>query len=499
MPMALLSGDGREYRERLLELGLVIAPGRKPRALLESYLNTKPDKKALCVTKQGWHHGAFVLPDETIGENGEPIYLQTVSANHLFRQSGAIEDWRDQVGQYCAGNSRLALAVSIAFAAPLLEPLQGENGGWHFTGPSSTGKTTALLVAGSVHGGGGDKGFIRRWRATINGLETVAESHHDSLLCLDEIAECRPDDVNEAAYMLANGQGKTRQSRGGALRRTLEWRLIFLSSGEISIADHVAQSGKRVRAGQEVRVINLPADAEKGLGLFEELHGFSTPDEFARHLQRASRDYYGAPIRAFLRRLVGQLDELRRRYRVFETELLAEMLPKNAASEVSRVGHRFALVAFAGELATDYGITGWQPDEATAAVKAIFQSWLNARGTAGSSDEERALRQVRRFLELHGQSRFQRLVCGADGRIAAPSEKVPGRLGYVEEADNEGLIYYILPENFRDEVCAGFDYKLVAKALNRLGYLKTTHDLRFQKRLPEGNKKVYAVLSDLME
>lgn len=167
MPMSLLSGDGREYRERLLELGLEIDSKRKARTLLETYLNTNPNKKALCVTKQGWHRGAFVLPDETIGENGEPIYLQTLSTNHLFRQAGTLDEWRERVGQYCAGNSRLVLAASVAFAAPLLEPLQGENGGWHFTGTSSLGKTTTLYVAGSICGGGGDKGFIQRWRSTV--------------------------------------------------------------------------------------------------------------------------------------------------------------------------------------------------------------------------------------------------------------------------------------------------------------------------------------------
>lgn len=499
MPMSLLSGDGKEYRERLLELGLVIAPGRKARLLLETYLNTKPEKKALCVTKQGWHRGAFVLPDESIGENAEPIYLQTVSANHLFRQSGTVEGWRKNVGQHCIGNNRLILAVSVAFSAPLLEPLQGENGGWHLTGQSSKGKTTALCVAGSVHGGGGDKGFIRRWRATINGLETVAETHHDSLLCLDEIAECKPDDVNEAAYMLANGQGKARQSRGGALRRTLEWRLVFLSSGELSIADHVAQSGKRVRAGQEVRVINLPADAERGLGLFEELHGFNNADEFARHMQRASRDYYGAPIRAFLQNVVRDREKLQKDYRTFEVELLAEMLPKNAASEVSRVAHRFALAAFAGELATDYGLTGWQSDDATAAIKTMFHTWLDLRGTTGSTDEESALCQVRQFIELHGQSRFQRLDSGLGTAGRGEPEKIINRAGYIEEVDDEGFIYYVLPEVFRSEVCRGFDHKIVAKALNRRGCLQVSHDLRYEKRLPEGKKKVYAILSSPLE
>ena len=200
--------------------------------------------------------------------------------------------------------------------------------------------------------------------------------------------------------------------------------------------------------------------------------------------------------------MAGNAAELRRRYQVFETELLQEMLPKSAASEVSRVAHRFALVAFAGELATEYGITGWQPDKATAAAKTLFQAWVEARGTAGSADEEAALRQVRRFIELHGQSRFQRLYKRADSsgdETASEERTVINRAGYVEEADDEGLVYYVLPEVFRTEICAGFNHKSVAKSLNQKGCLRTTHDLRCQKRLPEGNKKVYAILSKLLE
>jgi putative DNA primase/helicase len=504
MPMCLLSRDGAEYREYLLNLGLVIAPGRKSRTLLETYLNTKPEKKVFCVTKQGWHRGAFVLPDTTIGETAEPVYLQTVATNHLFRHSGTVDEWREQIGRFCAGNKRLLLAVSIAFSAPLLEPLQAENGGWHFTGQSSTGKTTALFVAGSVHGGGGDKGYIRRWRATINGLETVAESHHDALLCLDEIVECRPDDVNEAAYMLANGQGKARQSRGGALRRTLEWRLVFLSSGEISIADHVAQTGKRVRAGQEVRVINLPADAGAGMGLFEELHGFNSPDEFSRHLQRSSKDYYGAPIREFLRRITSDLDTLRAEYRTFESELLAEMLPENAASEVSRVAHRFALTAFAGEMATKYGITGWEPDEATEAAKALFQSWIEARGTSGSVDEEAAIRQIKIFIEQHGHSRFQRLftkinATDEDG-FNVEDRTVINRAGYVRPESGSIHAFYILTETFRKEVCKGFNPKMVVEALEKRGLLISNgKSNQYQIRIPEGRVWVYAVKSEILE
>jgi hypothetical protein len=68
--------------------------------------------------------------------------------------------------------------------------------------------------------------------------------------------------------MLANGQGKVRMTREIRVRPMMEWRLAFLSSGEISLADHLQTIGRQVCAGQEVLRINLAADAGKGMGIF---------------------------------------------------------------------------------------------------------------------------------------------------------------------------------------------------------------------------------------
>ncbi len=211
---------------------------------------------------------------------GEHYILQHTGAiDHAYRQRGTVESWQEHVARYAIGNSRLGLALSTAFAAPLLYPTGSESGGFHFRGGSSTGKTTALHVAGSAWGGGGIRGFIRTWRATSNGLEGVAALHCDALLCLDEIGQVDGRDAGQIAYMLANGQGKTRAGRSGETRPAAEWRLLFLSSGEISLADKIAEDGRgrRIAAGQEVRIVDIAADAGAGLGIFENLHGFLRP------------------------------------------------------------------------------------------------------------------------------------------------------------------------------------------------------------------------------
>lgn len=70
MPMAMLAGDGTAYRERLLSLGLIMAPGRFAREALHEYISTaRPPEKARCVNRIGWAGKAFALPRVTFEGN----------------------------------------------------------------------------------------------------------------------------------------------------------------------------------------------------------------------------------------------------------------------------------------------------------------------------------------------------------------------------------------------------------------------------------------------
>lgn len=67
MPMSMLAGDGTSYRERLLSLGMTMAPGKFARDALHEYISTaRPDTKARCVGRVGWHARSFALPDITV-------------------------------------------------------------------------------------------------------------------------------------------------------------------------------------------------------------------------------------------------------------------------------------------------------------------------------------------------------------------------------------------------------------------------------------------------
>lgn len=496
LPMDMLAGDGLAYRERLLSMGLIIAPGRKARDRLHLYIaSTTPEVRARAVPRLGWYNVVFVLPDVVIGQSKEKILFQSASPiEHAFRVRGDLMEWKREVAAHCAGNSRLVFAISAAFAAPLVHLLGEESGGFHFSGGSSQGKTTSIVVAGSVWGGGGLHGFLRQWRATANGLEGVAALHSDSLLCLDEISQVSAREAGEVAYMLANGQGKSRARRDGSGRPPAVWRTLFLSTGEISLADKVFEDGRRrATAGQELRVLDVPADAGRERGMFEDFHGFDNGHLFAAHLKDAAGRFYGAPIRAFLAEIVGDLDAARTTLKKFRDNFVADHYPAEADKQVRRAIERFALVASAGELAIALGIVPWTEGEAAAGAGVCFKAWLEQRGGTGPAEVEGGISQVRRFFELHGEARFTPW----DGAGDRPTLNRAG----LRRLTDGGVEFYVFPEVFKSELCSGFDSRVLARAMVDRGFLIPGSDGKISESctLPGlGKKRVYHFRGSIM-
>jgi uncharacterized protein (DUF927 family) len=266
----------------------------------------------------------------------------------------------------------------------------------------------------------------------------------------------------------------------------------------------MSEADKQAAAGLDVRLVNLPADAGAGMGVFQELHGRPNPATLAEELQNAGRAHHGTASRAFLARLAEDravngaelsaiLNELRERF-------LAVHVPAGAAAQVRSVARRFALIAVAGELARDYGVLRWPEGEASRAAGACFEAWLADRGGVGTGEDARALAQVRAFLEAHGESRFTLLVPPPGGGEAAPldSRTTSNRAGWRRRlggADG-GWEYLVLPEAWRKDVCKGLNAKRTADLLYERGLLlgATPRDRSDTRTIPgEGKRRVYRV------
>ena len=496
IPDADLGDDRFEYQKSLRGLGLKIHDKHG----LHEYLNAfEPKGRVRCVNRMGWHNDVYVLSDVTFGDTGDE---RIVPSARIFSADmgtrGSLQDWRENVGKLCEGNSRLLLFTSTAFAAPLAEPMGVEGGGFNAYGGSGIGKTKTLKVAASVWGE--PKSYMRSWRATANGLEGTCAAHNNGLLCIDEMGMVNSRELSQSAYMIANGQGKQRAKKDGTDREIARWHVLFLSTGEITLEDKMRESGQEARAGQEVRIVDFPADAGAGLGMFEELHGRPNGHEFAIALENGTSSYFGTPIRSFLDQVATDRDECLSFARKEIDRFEAEFIPKNADGQVLRVAQRFSIIAAGGELATKLGVTGWQEGQAYWGVGECTTAWLEKRGGTGPLEIIKALKQVRDFLEKHGSARFERMAKkNSDGAYHSLSAYVRDRAGFCEKS-TEGRAYYVLPSGWA-EMCMGHDRALVAKELKKRGLLHTSADGRNQvsKRLPGiGLKRVYHLKPEVL-
>lgn len=504
IPDAMLSGDGTELERTLRGAGLKVAPTGRP--LLRQYLiEASPKGRARVTDRTGWHdakEGAavFVLPAQSFGQGAEEWIFQTDAPGaSTFRQRGTLQGWQGEVAARCVGNSRLVFSVCMAFAAPLLHVTGGESGGFHFKSGSSDGKTTALRVGASVCGGAD---YMQRWRATDNGLEGMALQHCDAALYLDELAQLAPQAAGEVAYMLANGAGKARAARTGGMREQARWRLLFLSAGEIGLAQHMGEAGKQAKAGQELRLAEIPADAGAGLGVFECLHDAANGSEFAKSLDRAIARHHGTAWPAFLERLASERDGLADTLHAGVKAFEARFLTDQAAGQARRVSSRFALVGAAGELATEWGITSWAPGEAMKAAGACFGAWVKNRGGEGNHEERAMLAQVREFLQRYAESAFSdwdRPGVDTSTHASVRSDRA-GYRRHKGDADHGEVEFFIFNEVWRSRVCKGLDPAAVGRLMLARGYVKKGEREWVGKvRTPEGLSRVVHVLPAFLE
>lgn len=483
MPMELLAGSGEEMRRELLRQGVEIDP--KHRQELALYLQARPPKKQIqCATQTGWAGDSFVLPDAVIGPSAQRITFQSAEhSNNEYVTGGTLDGWREGVAALASGNPVLLAAISAAFAGPLLKLCHAESGGLHLVGDSSTGKTTAIAAAASVYG---PEAYRRSWRTTANGLEAVAALFNDSLLCLDEISEADPREVGACIYALGNGTGKQRASRTGATRPVKRWRCSVLSSGERTIDAAMAEGGKQAKAGMTVRLLDIPVNRTHGA--WDNLHGM-TGAQFSDAVKTAAAKYYGHAGRAFLERLAFGTRDF--------TGALEQLLQvpgfASAEGQHKRAARRLAIIGMAGELATEYNITGWQEGEAAEAAIALFQVWCDHRGR-GPSERRQILESVRDFIDRYGSNRFTDI-----GTADKPSHD---RYGWWRE-DGTGHRVYLLTPDAMKQATGGHDLKSVTRHLLDAGALLDMEQERGRTSkvhaTKEGRKRLYTVNPDALE
>ncbi|QMT34129.1 DUF927 domain-containing protein [Conchiformibius steedae DSM 2580] len=441
------------------------------------------------VSRGGWTDKsctAYVLPSgEVIGNPDKNIiYTGDTSKRESFEVSGSLKDWQEHVARYLAGNSRPLLALGTVFAAPFLGILRDENGGFHFYGSSSIGKS--LLGMAAMSAMGEPAGLKVQWKGTSLGFDNEAAANNDGIVFLDEIGEAEQKTVKDVGYSVFNGVSKLQGAKQGGNRTRITWRILAISTGEFDAAHYLKQDGLEWNAGQAVRLPAIPADAGKGYGVFDTLHGFGTSAELALHLGTASKRFYGAAWRQYLTELAQRMnsepEKLIGRIHALQAEFAA-MLPPKLDSQPARAAKRFTLAAAALELAGEWGITGFAKGTGFAGVHACFQAWYERDGKS-NREEAQIIKNAKDFLQVHGRGeRFTRLIQSSYDVMPATGRNHAGFR--IETAGNDAMPrFYINDSVFEQEICNGFDTKFVCDVLKNCGWLLREANNRQKFKLP---------------
>ena len=392
------------------------------------------------------------------------------SAASGYTTRGTAESWRDSVANLANGNYSMMTGVAAALAAPLIGLAGADGFGIHFYEQSSAGKTTTANVAASLYG---NPDVLRlTWYGTALGLANEAAAHNDALMPLDEIGQgADPVEVYKSAYALFNGTGKLQGAKEGGNRELKRWRTVAISTGEVDLETFIAGAGRKAKAGQLVRLLNIP------LCKAVRFHGHESGKHHADALKDAYQNHHGAAGRSWIQWLADHQQEAVNAVREAEARWRG-IIPADYGEQVHRVGARFAILEAA--LMAGRVITGWDEQTCRDAIQYSFNAWVREFGT-GNKEHQQIIEQTEAFLNAHGLSRF------------APFPYDPGSLpitnlaGYRQKGGHEAdpVVFYTFPAAFEKEIAQGFNAKMFAEVLKNAGMLTPPNTGRgYQRKSP---------------
>jgi uncharacterized protein (DUF927 family) len=450
----------------MVNLGAYVPYGSTHKAL--TYLNGNKPKAVTGFSRTGWFtvngRSMYALPEQIFGvDNKDYVFASEIPSHKMLRQAGTLESWKLNVASAAIGNPLVMFALGIGFAAPLMHLLEVDGGGFNYTGPSGTGKSTLLQVSASIYGNAVDpatasgRSFIQQWNTTDNALEATAQAYNDLLLPIDEIGMKRGGSNFAATlYMLASGAAKQAMNSNREVMPTSRWRVMVLSSGEHSVAAEIERVSQRTPpAGPLVRFIDIQVDE----GIFPAWSSGDVGSQVTQLKEACSR-HYGVAAKPYLELLVDyandhqRLEALRQRYESLHGNLVGRF--KGAKQEQVRAMKRFALVASALTLAIEAGCLDCSNEDAMTAVQHAATLWI--KHNPSISNAERGLEQFKHFL------------ASKPNRIGNVHELVQRGGNLVGYRDDKLGRYLILTKSMR-EVCDLDDAKGVIKLLDTLGVL----------------------------
>lgn len=506
-PTALLSDVGGMVGKQMRALGMPLLAGKEK--MVNRYIDQMAkwcNNTGWIAEKIGWFEGTnppvFVLPNVILrargkDKNGElvipdneqevfyqPVLLQDARS---LTAKGSLREWQLNVADKTKRNPLLLFGILAGLAGPMNKLAKGESGGFHFCGDTSCGKTAIAQGAASVWGDASDpqhmaeRTSIRKWKATVSGLEAFAQLHNDIVLCLDEIGGTRPDDISEAIYLLTGGIPKGRSQADGGSRRQPTWHTLLISTGELTIEQVLRQAGQEQKGGLRHRLPDIRCDTrDSGVVYDPELTTREERSEFVSEFKDSCSQFYGTAGPAFVSWILSQIQEkglleysteLKASVKDYRLRLMADI--QQLPSEGIRMINRLAIIGAAGLCASQVNILNIAPPLIDDAIFTVRDLWLD------NMDAHKS--EAQRTIEYFKHQVLTNISCFIN--VNEYAVKIPNKvLGYQND------IYIMILVKSLDELCGAHPKSTVLRVLEETGMIelgelnKSTNKRRLDKK-----------------
>lgn len=395
-------------------------PWKDPISKLGDLMMTTGLQPHFLTPTPGWHRNVFVPAQgqvKTRDDQGRECFIRVrfdAGPTPFGHCRGTANEWRATVGRCARQSTMLSFSVMTAFAASLAAHARLPEGVlFNIFADSSNGKTTCARVAMSVAGNPAD---IGSYHASPRGLEEAAALSNGYPMLTDDMEKISDDPkkvLQHVNHVVTGGKSKRLSQVTKDQLPPLEWTCFGLSTSPQSMAETMRRAGKSPTLGDRVRFPDIPFPTDNQGGLFDLVDGgapltLEQNQAWLNEVEKGIAANYGHVFEEWRRKILRRI----------KTEDVAERvdafrrgLPNGNKAE-GRLLQKFALVAVAGDLASQHGILDWPVGHSQAVVERVW-GWARQELRNGRDDDEQpwlvlkaALADEKQVVRLEVDDRF---------------------------------------------------------------------------------------------
>ncbi|MCM3116312.1 DUF927 domain-containing protein [Neobacillus sp. MER 74] len=378
----------------------------------------------------------------------------------LIEPKGSITVWLDAVKNHIIGHTPMEFILAASFAAPIVgllnvtEISEVDSLMINMVGNTTTGKTTAAVVAASLYGSPSitNNGLIQSFNATPNALQNIISGNMGVVLIFDETSMNPLDKKSSTSfiYKLAQNKDKARLNQEAELKSTARWATVIMFTGEASLLENAnANEGLYVRLF-EFKKVQWTKSAE---------HSDSLKDIMLNNYGHAGNKYVQ-------HLLTKEPEEIKGIWQGFKKDLERQLPDSNV---VSRVGGKFALILTGAYLANEAFGINLSLENITEFLIAQEEASMGKRGLG--------IKFYQALLEyiIQNKRNFK-----YKNEEANPNQKIYGKI----EVKNGKSLCYILKDSLKEIAKElGFpDLEVLLEELKKEGFLKHDKDKNQTKK-----------------